>query len=201
MYAYGRNNPLKYTDPTGTNYTVCDTQGHCHDWTDQQWNDWRQSQGNSIIYRPAGDFLNHETEKKICSAQYYDEKPLAALKEAGIRAAPDTGTAAITIGLFATSYISTYAAPAIPGGLAAMGEVGAVGGNVVRVVFRGQQLPHAMRVEPGHNTPAGTAAEVQAAVNAAVKSGSYTVGSGGVVKGTAYIQGVAHEFAGFMRTA
>jgi len=27
MYAYGRNNPLLYTDPDGRNYTVCDAEG------------------------------------------------------------------------------------------------------------------------------------------------------------------------------
>lgn len=58
-----------------------------------------------------------------------------------------------------------------------------------------------MRSEPGHNTPVGTPEQIKAAVGAAVKAGSYTVSSGGVVKGTAYIQGVAHEFTGFMRTA
>lgn len=35
MYAYARNNPLIYTDPTGMNYTVCDAQGkNCSDLTD-----------------------------------------------------------------------------------------------------------------------------------------------------------------------
>jgi hypothetical protein len=58
-----------------------------------------------------------------------------------------------------------------------------------------------MRVAPGHTTPVGTVEEIKAAVGAAVKAGSYTVNAGGVVKGTAYIQGTAHEFTGFMRTA
>jgi hypothetical protein len=26
-YAYARNNPLKYSDPSGTNYTICDRNG------------------------------------------------------------------------------------------------------------------------------------------------------------------------------
>jgi RHS repeat-associated protein len=30
-YAYARNNPLLYTDPTGMKYTICDTSGNCYD--------------------------------------------------------------------------------------------------------------------------------------------------------------------------
>jgi RHS repeat-associated protein len=29
LYAYGRNNPLKYVDPLGLTYQVCDTNGNC----------------------------------------------------------------------------------------------------------------------------------------------------------------------------
>jgi len=199
MYAYARNSPLKYTDPTGMNYTVCDTQGHCEDWTDDQWKKWRDAQGKNIIYTAAGNILNHETEKKIGSAQYYDEtwKPFETLREAGNRAARDTSTFMISSAAFATAYVSTYA---IPAAIAALGTA-ATSRPAVTVIIRAQQLAHAMRSEPGHNTPLGTAEEVKAAVNAAVKAGSYTVSSGGVVKGTAYIQGVAHGFTGFMRTA
>jgi RHS repeat-associated protein len=40
-YAYVRNNPLVYTDPGGTNYTVCDTNGkNCADLTDKQFNQY-----------------------------------------------------------------------------------------------------------------------------------------------------------------
>ena len=31
MYAYGRNNPLLYTDPDGQTYRLCDTNGNCYD--------------------------------------------------------------------------------------------------------------------------------------------------------------------------
>src|SRR5579884_1856805 len=40
-YAYVRNNPLVYTDPSGANYTVCDTNGkNCADLTDKQFNQY-----------------------------------------------------------------------------------------------------------------------------------------------------------------
>jgi hypothetical protein len=136
-------------------------------------------------------------DTRIGSAQYYNEKPFEALSRAGNRAGRDFSTSAILIGGFATAYASTYAIPAV---VVALGAA-ATSVPAVTVVFRAQQLAHAMRIEPGHNTPSGTADEVKAAVGVAVKAGSYTVSSGGVVKGTAYIQGIAHEFTGFMRTA
>ncbi len=69
------------------------------------------------------------------------------------------------------------------------------------VIFRAQQLAHALRTAAGHNTPLGTTEEIRAAVQAAVKAGQYTVGAGGVVEGKVIIQGVAHEFTGWLNTA
>lgn len=134
---------------------------------------------------------------KVGSAQYYDEKPYEAIQEAGTRAARDTNTFMISSAVFATAFASTYAIPVAIAALAAAAN----SAPAVAVVFRAQQLEHAMRSEEGHNTPLGTAEEIKTAVSAAVKAGSYTVGAGGVVRGTAYIQGVAHEFTGFMKTA
>jgi RHS repeat-associated protein len=45
-YAYGRNNPLKYVDPDGNNYHVCDQYGqNCSDQTDA---DFAQNMKNAI---------------------------------------------------------------------------------------------------------------------------------------------------------
>jgi hypothetical protein len=199
MYAYGRNNPLKYTDPTGTNYTVCDSDGkNCRDFSDDTWEQFAKD--NGLHSTPGGSLyvVNDDgSTTTVGSAQYYDEKPFEALKEAGDRAARDTKTFMVASAVFATAYAGTYA---IPAAIAAVGAA-ASSSPAVTVIIRAQQLAHAMRSEPGHNTPLGTADEIKTAVTAAVKAGSYTVGAGGVVKGTAYIQGVAHEFTGFMRTA
>lgn len=44
MYAYARNNPLLYTDPTGMSYEVCDTQGNCtkKDLSDAEFNKFKK---------------------------------------------------------------------------------------------------------------------------------------------------------------
>jgi RHS repeat-associated protein len=68
-----------------------------------------------------------------------------------------------------------------------------------KLVIRAQQLTHAMRVEAGHNTPLGTPTQIKAAIEAALKAGQYTVSPGGVVTGNATIQGVVHEFTGFLQ--
>jgi len=65
---------------------------------------------------------------------------------------------------------------------------------VTQVVFRAQQLAHALRVEAGHLTPLGTAQEIKTAVSAAVQVGNYVKGANGVIRGVVTIQGVAHEF-------
>ena len=200
MFAYGRNNPLKYTDPNGMNYTVCDADGkNCRDLSDQQYEDYRNS--SPSIYQNASGMLFARNDigqdTKVGSAQYYNEKPFQALSLAGNRAGRDISTGAILIGGFATAYAGTYVIPVVVAALASA----AATAPTVAVVFRAQQLTHAMRIEPGHSTPAGAAEEIKAAVGAAVKAGSFTVSSGGVVKGTAYIHGIAHEFTGFMRTA
>jgi len=55
-------------------------------------------------------------------------------------------------------------------------------------------MEHALRVAAGHSTPLGTAEDVKAAVNAAIKAGNFTKDSNGVIRGTVMIQGAAHEF-------
>jgi RHS repeat-associated protein len=51
MYAYGRNNPLLYTDPTGMSYEICDTQGNCtkKDLSDSQFNQVRKDNKNQFF--------------------------------------------------------------------------------------------------------------------------------------------------------
>lgn len=132
MYAYGRNSPLVYVDPTGMNYVVCDANGeNCRHFDDDTWKDFAKE--NNVRTSASGDLyvVNDDgSTTTIGTASYYDEKPMLALQEAGNRAARDITTFAIAEGVFATAYISTYAVPAVVAGLAAMGETGAVGPGV-----------------------------------------------------------------------
>jgi RHS repeat-associated protein len=75
-YAYVRNNPLVYTDPGGTNYTVCDTNGkNCADLTDKQFNQYLKDNPD-VSKTASGDLYVGNT--KVGSASYYNEKDVAA---------------------------------------------------------------------------------------------------------------------------
>jgi RHS repeat-associated protein len=56
MYAYGRNNPLLYTDPDGQTYRICDSDGkNCRDVSDAQFADYRGgSQGLGFVGGSSG---------------------------------------------------------------------------------------------------------------------------------------------------
>ena len=82
-YAYGRNNPLKYTDPTGTNYTVCDAEGkNCRDLSDKQYDQYLTSiQKTNISVSPGGNINYQNTDGSVTrlgTAGYYNEKDVQA---------------------------------------------------------------------------------------------------------------------------
>jgi RHS repeat-associated protein len=85
-YAYGRNNPLRYTDPEGLNYMVCNrTGGECADLTDEQYKEYRQD-NPEIHATPSGNlYVRNEdgSETKVGSESYYDEKIPQSLQQAG----------------------------------------------------------------------------------------------------------------------
>lgn len=157
-YSYGRNNPLSYVDPDGLNYRVCDTQGHCEDWTDEQWEQWRKAQGRNIIYTPGGNILARETEKKIGSAQYYNEKLAETLQEAGNRADVLIRDAAKTMAVnAATAATGVIVLRGLAYAAQTAQELGVFKNTKVLINF----AHNLMNVRPGHLPPPGGAAEVQ----------------------------------------
>jgi RHS repeat-associated protein len=83
-YAYSRNAPLTYVDPTGRNYTVCNRDGKdCADLTDKQYQDYLSA--NKNVYQTAGGSLyvinDDGSDTKIGSAGYYNEKDVAAAQQ------------------------------------------------------------------------------------------------------------------------
>jgi RHS repeat-associated protein len=78
-YGYVRNNPLRFTDPLGLNYTICNAEGkECRDLTDKQYEQYLASIKNSNIYVTPGGTINFQNENgsvtKIGTATYYNEK-------------------------------------------------------------------------------------------------------------------------------
>ncbi len=65
-YAYVRNNPLKYTDPDGMKYQICDNTNHCQEISDEDFNNNFQNaknvqlNGNQISIQDANGNFNKE---------------------------------------------------------------------------------------------------------------------------------------------
>jgi len=80
LYAYARNNPLKYTDPHGTNVLVCiDGQDKCHNYTDDQYARLLQEQnGKQGINLPNQALPNGDITcgGQKCGTANYFEPPM-----------------------------------------------------------------------------------------------------------------------------
>jgi len=84
-YMYARNNPLRYTDPEGLNYTICDANGqNCRDLTDKQYEQYLKD--NPDIHPRGGNlyvYNQDRSETKVGTESYYNEKIGEALQRAG----------------------------------------------------------------------------------------------------------------------
>jgi RHS repeat-associated protein len=85
-YAYVRNNPLRYADKDGENYTVCDTNGkNCADLNEDQYKQYLQSlQGTNTTVNSAGQ-IQHTNDNgsvtNLGTATYYNEKDVQAAQQ------------------------------------------------------------------------------------------------------------------------
>jgi hypothetical protein len=65
-YAYARNNPLKYTDPGGELYTVCDEHGqNCGQQSHQQFDQNKQNTQQQGEVWKMGTILSHPTRATV----------------------------------------------------------------------------------------------------------------------------------------
>ena len=173
-YSYTINNPLLYVDPSGLSYQICAPNTPCItlDLNDEQFEEWQKENpnlafvnGKIVARNPSGTI-----GAQLGSVSYVHDPKLSAgvastLNTAGNRAARDTNTFMISSAIFATSFLSTYAAPAIIAGVVASSELGAVGPGVEflrRAAQRGSELVKQYKLEGvgkgagrsgGHGTP------------------------------------------------
>jgi RHS repeat-associated protein len=214
LFSYVRNNPLNATDPSGRDCIYLDNVSNGTAGVETGLNCSRAGgtyvagtiDQSSVLYsRSSGQvsysYTSYSGDRGGTGViSLGQDQGGAFISEMARRATASKQMIAVGALSGPTAVAATYAPAAIAvAGRALMG-MGAAAGPI-SVVFRAAQLAHATRVEPGHNTPLGTVQEIQSAVVAAVEKGSYSVSPGGVVKGTTYIQGVAHEFTGFLKAS
>jgi RHS repeat-associated protein len=224
LYSYVRNNPVTGTDPDGRLVNVCTTRDDgtqkCslvenHDYAaSQQGNNGSlkvptlnqvgmngngSGQFNATnITDASGNIVGTATYVSTSGADFYANR--TGIDFINTQTAPVVNTmAAITIGAVASMGI--VASVELAGGAELINLDGLSEGatsQAPKLVIRTPHLLHAMRVAVGHSTPLGSATEIRLAIQAALAAGAYTVGPNGVANGVAVIQGVTHEFTGFV---
>jgi RHS repeat-associated protein len=152
-YAYVRNSPTVKTDPDGTNYSVCDTNGqNCADLTNDQFNQYLQSiQGTNTTVNSAGQVQytnDNGSVTNLGTATYYNEQDDQAaqmLAQTGATlsdprtiagfygasfllggcavACPAAGSAALTLGRGVYSALAGLL-PAVPGAIDKLQKLG-----------------------------------------------------------------------------
>jgi RHS repeat-associated protein len=227
LYAYVQNNPLTNVDPDGHDCvvqsrvddhheTVSISSGNC--------NGVKLGSGQSATYVPGtvtGYSVNGGNSLDIGynssdgqSSGIVNAKAAPAFDNPGIDGPANAaifgqigsnvmgGIKAFTVGSVALGVTGGAGLAAFGGEIGGLTTVSglsdAAASQAPKLIIRTPQLLHAMRVALGHNTPLGTPTEIRLAIQAALVAGSYGVGPNGVTTGVAIIQGVAHEFTGFM---
>ena len=209
LYSYGRNNPLIGTDPDGRTYNVCPTgvaSGSlgCTNIDDKTFEaNQKQDQANGVTYSKGTISDSTGTQ-----GSYTHDPDIAGNPAANIAAMGNIGNQgmaaiqAFTVGSVVGGATAGAGLAAFGGGIGALTTVEGLSEGAAsqapKLIIRTPQLLHAMRTALGHTTPLGTATEIRVAIQAALAADAYSVSPSGVATGTAIIQGVAHEFTGFV---
>lgn len=82
-YAYGRNNPLLYTDPTGEDYRVCginDNDKVCADLDDDQWKEYVKRYKNVTLVANKIYIRNYDSSRTLIgTADFFQKEPYEML--------------------------------------------------------------------------------------------------------------------------
>ncbi len=124
-YAYARNNPLLYVDPTGTTYKICDTEGNCEDnYSDEDFKkNFQKSKnvilaGGNIYSRTAKGTQGEQIGTYAWTGQELDQKGSQVVGELGARADATNGLITAVAGASVVGGAAVAAAPAVGAAIA-----------------------------------------------------------------------------------
>jgi RHS repeat-associated protein len=124
-YAYARNNPLLYVDPTGTTYQICDTQGNCEDnYSDKDFRKNFQKSNNVLLIngnvysRNANGTQGGQIGTYAYTGQELDQKGSQVVGDLGARADATNGLIATVAGASVVGGAAVAAAPAVGAAIA-----------------------------------------------------------------------------------